>query len=333
MAGHDEPLSSTCRRRFRCSTRSASNNKLYVSLVEAEPHRLLRRQDAAEPALLGAERDAGGAGVQPVAGHFARNGHRADGAAVRLRGERQLLAADSREVTSSETQRISRESRQTRLAVSRAYHRTVLLRMTKSLFGCWHHCGWYFLPSSLCFAGETRTWSQSDYADFEKGVIKNLSVRSDGLLTLAPHSHELFDTSTAYLWALARDSKGNLYAGGGTGAKLFRIPPGRQGQDAGRTGRARDPRHRRGFQRPRLRRHRARRQGLSHHRQRQTGSLLRSQDQVHLGAGLRQQGRPVRRHRRPGRDPPRDARRQGHGLLQDRRDPRALHGRRRQATT
>jgi len=84
------------------------------------------------------------------------------------------------------------------------------------------------LPLALAcalFAGETHTWSQLDYSDFEKGVLKNLSLRSDGLLTLAPRSRELFDASAAYLWALARDSKGNLYAGGGTGAKLYLIPP------------------------------------------------------------------------------------------------------------
>lgn len=73
------------------------------------------------------------------------------------------------------------------------------------------------------FGASTRTWTQGEYADFERGVIRNLSVRSDGLLTLAPRAQELFDTSTAYLWALAQDSKGNLYAGGGTTAKLFRV--------------------------------------------------------------------------------------------------------------
>src|ERR1700678_531590 len=77
--------------------------------------------------------------------------------------------------------------------------------------------------SAALFASQTRTWSQGDYSDFEKGAIKNLSVRSDGLLSLAPHSRELMDTSAAYLWALARDSKGNLYAGGGPGAKLYRL--------------------------------------------------------------------------------------------------------------
>jgi sugar lactone lactonase YvrE len=80
------------------------------------------------------------------------------------------------------------------------------------------------------YASQTKTWTQGEFADFEKGVIKNLSVRSDGLLTLAPRSHELFDPATAYLWALAQDSKGNLYAGGGTTAKLYRIPPDGKGK-------------------------------------------------------------------------------------------------------
>jgi hypothetical protein len=42
-------------------------------------------------------------------------------------------------------------------------------------------------------------------------------------VTLAPEFQEIYDTSSAYLWALARDSKGNLYAGGGPGAKLYRL--------------------------------------------------------------------------------------------------------------
>ncbi len=75
-------------------------------------------------------------------------------------------------------------------------------------------------------ASQTRTWTASDYADFEKGNLKNLSLRSDGLVTLAPQFQEIYDTSSAYLWALARDSKGNLYAGGGPGAKLYRLTSG-----------------------------------------------------------------------------------------------------------
>ena len=78
-------------------------------------------------------------------------------------------------------------------------------------------------PVSCLLSSQTRTWTESDYLDFEKGNLKNLSLRSDGLVTLAPQFQEVYDTSSAYLWALARDSKGNLYAGGGPGAKLYRL--------------------------------------------------------------------------------------------------------------
>jgi outer membrane protein assembly factor BamB len=79
------------------------------------------------------------------------------------------------------------------------------------------------LLTPLLWASQTRIWTEADYSDFEKGNLKNLSLRSDGLVTLAPQFQEIYDTSSAYLWALARDSKGNLYAGGGPGAKLYRL--------------------------------------------------------------------------------------------------------------
>ena len=81
------------------------------------------------------------------------------------------------------------------------------------------------LAAAALAASDTRIWSESDYSDFDRGNLKNLSLRSDGLLTVAPRTRELFDTNQPYLWALARDSQGNLYTGG-AGGKLYRIPPG-----------------------------------------------------------------------------------------------------------
>ncbi len=83
----------------------------------------------------------------------------------------------------------------------------------------------------LCRAGAVTpaTWRQSDFADFDKAVLKNVSLRSDGRLSLAPVFTELLDSSLPYLWALAEDSKGNVYAGGGgpgvPGARVFVISP------------------------------------------------------------------------------------------------------------
>jgi len=48
----------------------------------------------------------------------------------------------------------------------------------------------------LCHAVETRFWIQNEQADFEKGTLKNLSLRSDGRLALAPVFKELLASST-----------------------------------------------------------------------------------------------------------------------------------------
>jgi sugar lactone lactonase YvrE len=85
--------------------------------------------------------------------------------------------------------------------------------------------------SALC-AVDTKTWQQGEMADFEKGTLTHLSLASDGRLALAPVVKEIFDPSVAFLWAVARDSKGNLYTGGGglggTKTKLFMVDPAGQ---------------------------------------------------------------------------------------------------------
>ena len=78
-------------------------------------------------------------------------------------------------------------------------------------------------------AVETRTWEQGDLAAFDRGTLTRLSLSSDGVLETAPVVKELYDASVTFLWGIARDSKGNVYAGGGgTGgskAKLVAIDP------------------------------------------------------------------------------------------------------------
>lgn len=83
--------------------------------------------------------------------------------------------------------------------------------------------------SQLCLAVETHVWEQSDQASFARGTEKNLSIRSDGRLTLSPAFKELDSTGVPYLWAITQDSNGALYYAGGapTGAttKVFMLPP------------------------------------------------------------------------------------------------------------
>ncbi len=72
-------------------------------------------------------------------------------------------------------------------------------------------------------AEHTRRWRQSNYEEFEKGTAKGVALRSDGKLVLAPRFAAFADPNAAYLWSLRLDSKGNLYAAGGSNAKVLRF--------------------------------------------------------------------------------------------------------------
>ena len=74
-------------------------------------------------------------------------------------------------------------------------------------------------------AEHTRFWRQSDYEEFDKGTAKGVAIRSDGTLALAPRFAPFADANLAYLWDLRMDSKGNVYASGGSNAKVVRLDP------------------------------------------------------------------------------------------------------------
>jgi outer membrane protein assembly factor BamB len=85
-----------------------------------------------------------------------------------------------------------------------------------------------FLSTLLCvYAVDTKTWEQGSMEDFDQGTLQHLSLSSDGRLTVAPLVREEYDSTLAVLWAVARDSKGTIYTGGGSlggsRAKLFSI--------------------------------------------------------------------------------------------------------------
>jgi outer membrane protein assembly factor BamB len=87
---------------------------------------------------------------------------------------------------------------------------------------------------TLLPAVDTKTWKLDSMEDFDQGILQHLSLSSDGRLSVAPRLREIFDSSTAVLWSVARDSKGNIYAGGGSlggsRAKLFAIDARGQGK-------------------------------------------------------------------------------------------------------
>jgi hypothetical protein len=72
-------------------------------------------------------------------------------------------------------------------------------------------------------AERTRFWRQSSYEEFDRGTARGVALRSDGRLVLAPRFTQFADPNAAYLWALRVDSKGRLYAAGGSNAKVLRL--------------------------------------------------------------------------------------------------------------
>lgn len=72
-------------------------------------------------------------------------------------------------------------------------------------------------------AEHTRFWQQSTFDEFDKGTHKGVALRSDGTLMPAPEFKLFGDPALAYVWAMAVDSHGRLYAAGGSDAKVVRV--------------------------------------------------------------------------------------------------------------
>jgi hypothetical protein len=79
------------------------------------------------------------------------------------------------------------------------------------------------IAPALVYAEHTHFWRQSDYSDFEKGTAKGVAIRSDGKLIPAPQFAAFSDPNLMYLWTLRTDSRGRVYAAGGSDAKVLRF--------------------------------------------------------------------------------------------------------------
>ena len=79
------------------------------------------------------------------------------------------------------------------------------------------------LCSAPIFADQTRFWRQSDYDDFQKGTVTGIALRSDGKVVLAPKFTQIADANLAYLRTVRMDSHGNVFAAGGSNAKVIRL--------------------------------------------------------------------------------------------------------------
>jgi len=81
------------------------------------------------------------------------------------------------------------------------------------------------LFSAFALAEGTRTWEQSKFDELIKGTPNGVALRSEGGLELAPAFKALATTPSTYIWSIASDSAGNIYAAAGSPARVYRITP------------------------------------------------------------------------------------------------------------
>src|SRR5271169_3948995 len=79
--------------------------------------------------------------------------------------------------------------------------------------------------STFALAEGTRTWEQSKFEELTKGTAKGIALRSEGGLELAPAFKALATTPSTYIWSIASDAAGNIYAAAGAPARVYRITP------------------------------------------------------------------------------------------------------------
>lgn len=78
--------------------------------------------------------------------------------------------------------------------------------------------------SFLATAVTTTVWEQNSQKDFNSGKPKNLSITSNNEVMLTRELIKLEgNMSETRVWCLARDSKGNIFAGTGDKGKIFKI--------------------------------------------------------------------------------------------------------------
>ncbi len=70
-----------------------------------------------------------------------------------------------------------------------------------------------------------KRWDLSDYRTLSRGKMQGVAVGADGTLQLSRRPEPLARLDLDYIWCLARDSRGNLYAGGGMPAQLKVVNP------------------------------------------------------------------------------------------------------------
>src|ERR1700730_11605792 len=74
-------------------------------------------------------------------------------------------------------------------------------------------------------ASSPKSLQPAPQPDFLKGDVENLSIDSQGQLTLGPVTELVYETSAPFLWSMVAAPDGTLFVGTGNEGKVFRIDP------------------------------------------------------------------------------------------------------------
>jgi hypothetical protein len=72
-------------------------------------------------------------------------------------------------------------------------------------------------------ASSPKFFQSATQADFLKGDVDNLSIDSNGQLTLGPMTELVYETSAPFLWSMVPGPDGALFVGTGNEGKVFKI--------------------------------------------------------------------------------------------------------------
>jgi len=97
------------------------------------------------------------------------------------------------------------------------------VRNTFTLLSAFTLC--IFAVSPFALGEGTRTWEQSKFDDLIKGTGNGVAFPSEGGLELAPAFKSLATLPSTYIWSIASDAAGNIYAAAGSPARVYRITP------------------------------------------------------------------------------------------------------------
>ncbi len=71
----------------------------------------------------------------------------------------------------------------------------------------------------------TRQWKETGYEEFERGTARGVAIRSTGQLELAPAFKAIYTSPSTFIWGIAADKDGVIYAATGAPARVYRVTP------------------------------------------------------------------------------------------------------------